>query len=168
MTEKGSAKGSPIGPLAVVAVAVVGMALVGTGTVDLHFLAGGWFAHHWLAWAGALFIAIYTAAFYVLKSRKREGYDTLLHVHVYGSLLSAALVALHFTQHVTRPAEFYPDLGTGLVLFSALIVSVITGFLIRFRWLRDGVREWRLFHTGAAGAFYLAVVVHVLQGLRVL
>ena len=168
MTEKGSAKASPIGPLAIVAVTVVGMVLVATRTIDLHFLVGGWFTHHWLAWAGALFIAIYTAAFYVLKKRKRDSYDMLIRVHVYGGLLSATLIALHFTQHVTRPAEFYPDLGTGLVLFAALVVAVSTGFLMRFRWLRDGMREWRLFHTGAAGAFYLAVVVHTLQGLGVL
>ena len=168
MAEKGSAKASPIGPLAIVAVAVVGMVLVGTRTVDLHVLAGGWFTHHWLAWAGALFIAIYTVAFYVLKSRKRDSYDTLLRVHVYGGLLSATLIALHFAHHVTRPAEFYPDLGTGIVLFAALVISVFAGFLMRFRWLRGGMREWRLFHTGAAGAFYLVIVVHTLQGLGVL
>ncbi len=168
MVEKGTDKASPFVPLAIVAVAAVGMVLVGTRTVDLHVLVGRWVVHHWLAWAGALFIAAYTVAFYVLKSRKRELYAPLLRVHVIGGLLAATLIALHFAHHITRPAEFYPDLGTGVVLFASLVISVCTGLLMRYRWLRGGMREWRLLHTGAAGAFYLAVVVHTLQGLGVL
>jgi len=168
VAETGSEKASPVLPLAIVAVSVAGVALVGTRTVDLHVLVGPWVIHHWLAWAGALFIAAYTVAFYVLKSRKRELYAALLRVHVIGGLLAATLIALHFAHHITRPAEFYPDLGTGIVLFASLLISAFTGLLMRYRWLRGGMREWRLLHTGAAGAFYLTIVVHTLQGLGLL
>ncbi len=159
---------SPGIALLIVVAALALMAGTGTRIIDLHLLVGRWLLHHWISWAGALFIAVFTPAFYVLKQRKRNSYSVLLRVHVFGGLAAASLVSLHFTHHVTRPAEFYPDLGTGVVLFAAMALSVITGLLMRYRIAAGGMREWRLIHTGSAVTFYLTIGVHVLQGLGVL
>jgi hypothetical protein len=148
-----------------VAITLVLMAAVAVRLIDIHFIIGPWFAHHWLTWIGTLFIGVYTPVFYMLKRRRRDIYDALLRVHVFGGLLAVALVALHFTQHVTRPAAFYPDLGTGVVLFSAVALSAFTGLLMRYRILTGGTREWRLLHTGAAVTFYLAIGMHIATGL---
>lgn len=165
MAEDRSRHRSVLAVVLPVAAILVLMAGVGTRMIDMHFLIGPWFLHHWISWAGALFIAVYTPVFYVLKRRDRSRYEQLLTIHVFGGLIAIALVSLHFTQHVTRPAEFYPDLGTGIVLYAGMALSLLTGVLIYLRLAAGGMREWRLVHVGAAGAFYLAIGVHVLQGL---
>lgn len=156
---------SPVVALLIVGVVIAVMVGIGTRLIDIHFLVGPWLFHHWLSWAGALFVAVFTPVFYVLKRRGGNMRTTMLGVHVYGGLLAAGLVSMHFIQHVTRPAEFYPDLGTGIVLYAAMVLSVITGFLIRYRLLKGGMREWRALHVGAAVTFYLAIGMHIATGL---
>ncbi|MDF1542319.1 MAG: hypothetical protein P1P71_04315 [Anaerosomatales bacterium] len=168
MTEKQSERGSPAIVLLIIAATAAMMIGVGTRNLDLHFTIGPWNLHHWLSWFGATFIALFTPAFYVLKRRSRESREALLPWHVFGGLIAAAAVSAHFIQHVTRPAEFYPDLGTGIVLYTALAISVLTGVLMRHRLLSGAMREWRALHVGATVTFYLAIVMHVLTGLGVL
>lgn len=168
MAEKRGGHESPMYALALIVVTVGLMIAVGVRAIDLHFFVGPWFLHHWITWAGSFFIAIFTPVFYVLKRQRGRNINPLLLVHVFGGLLSALLISLHFTQHVTRPAEFYPDLGTGVVLYAALVFSAVTGIFMRYRIASGGMREWRLIHVGAAGAFYIAIVMHVLTGLNIL
>jgi putative solute:sodium symporter small subunit len=156
---------SPIVALLIVAATIVLLAAVATRTIDLHFEVRGWNLHHWMTWAGALFVAFFTPFFYVLKRRGGNTRATLIGIHMYGGLLAAALVSTHFMQHVTRPPEFYPDLGTGVVLWVAFVLSVLTGFLIRYQWLKGGMREWRAIHVGTAVTFYLAIGMHIATGL---
>lgn len=156
---------SPYAPLAIVAATVALMFAVGTRTLDLHVVFGPWFAHHWISWAGAVFITLFTPVYYVLKRKRREHYSGLLRVHVFGGLLSVTLVSMHFIQHVTRPPEFAPRLGTGVVLYAAMALLVATGLLIRQRWLSGGMREWRMLHAGAAVTFYLTIGMHAAKGL---
>jgi uncharacterized BrkB/YihY/UPF0761 family membrane protein len=167
MPEKRSDRDSPTIALLVIAATGVVMTGVGTRFIDLHFTVGPWNMHHWIAWTGAAFIALFTPLFYVLKRRSKESREALLTWHVFGGLLAATAVSAHFIQHVTRPAEFFPDLGTGIVLYSALAISVFTGVLMRYRLLTAGMREWRALHVGATVTFYLAIVVHVLEGLGI-
>jgi hypothetical protein len=151
--------------LLMIAVMVALMVAVGLRLIDMHFVVGPWFLHHWLPWFGAAFIGVYTPVFYILKRQRKDIRDALIAVHVIGGLFAVALISLHFTHHVTRPAEFYPDLGTGIVMFSALTLSVLTGVLMRYRLLAGGMREWRLLHGGSAVTFYLTVGVHIAEGL---
>jgi hypothetical protein len=158
----------PAAALLIVAGTIALMVGVGTRAIDLGLTIGPENLHHWFSWAGALFIALFTPVFYVLNRRRGERHNALLGAHVYGGLLAIALVSAHFTQHVTRPAAFYPDLGTGVVLYAAVVLSAMTGFLIRYRLVSKGARHWRALHTGAAVTFYLTIVVHVMRGLGIL
>lgn len=167
MTERQSDRGSPTVVWLIIAATGAMMVGVGTRAIDLHFTIGPWNMHHWLSWVGATFIAFFTPVFYVLKRRSRESREAVLPWHVFGGLIAAAAVSAHFIQHVTRPAEFFPDLGTGIVLYAALAISVFTGVLMRYRLLSGAMREWRALHVGATVTFYLAIVMHVLEGLGI-
>ena len=168
MPERRSGSDSPVIALVLIAATAALMVGVGTRLVDLHFTIGPYNMHHWIAWAGGAFVALFTPVFYVLKRRSKESREALLPWHVFGGLLAAAAISAHFTQRVTRPAEFYPDLGTGIVLYSAMTISVITGVCIRYRVLAPAMREWRALHVGATVTFYLAIAGHVLKGLGVI
>lgn len=159
--------GSPIIVLAFLGVAAALSLAVGTRALDLHFLLGPWFSHHWIAWIGAAFIAVFTPVFYLVRKKDRSKDRAVLPVHVFGGLAAITLIAMHATQHLTRPAEFYPDLGTGVVLVAALVVAAATGVLMYYRIAKGAMREWRLLHVAAAGAFYLTIVMHALEGLGV-
>ena len=132
----------------------------------LHFEFAGELVHHWLSWAGVLFIAFFVPVFYLLKRYRPKSYRVLLGFHVFGNLLAFMFVSIHFTQQIIRPPQAYPDLGTGIVLYLAMLLLVITGFLLRFSFLRAHFRGWRFIHTGSTLAFYLIIVVHLLHGLE--
>jgi hypothetical protein len=168
MTENQSRPESPAIPLLIVAAACALMAGIGVRVINLHFKVGPWILHHWLTWVAALFILAFTPIFYMRRRRNRANDSTLLRMHIYGGLLAWLLASLHFMQHVTKPAESYPNLGTGVVLYGGLVLSVLTGFLMRYRLAAGGMREWYLIHTGAAGTFFLSIVIHILKGLKIL
>ena len=167
MAETQSKHDSPVVALLIIWATLMLMIGVGTHAIDLHFTVGPWNAHHWFSVAGAGFIALYTPAFYVLKRRRKDRYRALLATHVFGGLLATTLVAVHFTQHIIRSVGYFPRPGTGVVLFAGVTLSVLTGFLLRYRPFKVGMREWRLLHTGAAVSFFLTIGVHVLKGLGV-
>jgi len=73
-------------------------------------------------------------------------------------------VSIHFTQQISRPPQAFPQLGTGIVLYAAMILLVLTGFFLRFK----PVRYSRVLHTSVAVSFYLIIVVHVLHGLGII
>lgn len=160
-------KESAIVALMMIGVTVAFMVGVGTRAIDLHFVVGPWNAHHWFSVAGASFIALFTPVFYVLKRRNKERYKLLLAIHVFGGLVAVGLVAVHFSQHVISSVGYVPRPGTGVVLFAGVTLSVLTGFLVRFRPIKAGMREWRALHSGAAVSFFLTIGVHTLKGLGV-
>ena len=123
---------------------------------------------HYLAFAGTLYIAFGVVLFAALKRRKPRNYKMLLGAHVFGNLLSFLLVSLHFAGQLGRPANFYPDLGTGLALYVGMVLLVATGFALRFHVFR-GLRPAtsRFVHAAMALGFYLVIVVHILHGLGV-
>ena len=136
---------------------------------------GPFYFTHWLGWIGASFIALYTPIYYILKRRKPRLVKTLIKVHVFGNLLAVMLISIHYAQQMGRPAEFYPDLGTGLVLYVVMFILVATGFLHRFGILRKFGRhssffphQNRFLHIAITLTFYLVIVVHVLRNIGIL
>ena len=143
--------------------------------VQLRFQVGPFYFTHWLGWIGALFIAFYTPVYYVLKRRNPRRIKTLIKIHVYGNLLAVMLISIHYAQQMGRPAQFYPDLGTGLVLYIVMFILVATGFLHRFGML-DRLGRYRIFlphqnrylHVAITLTFYIVVVVHALRNVGLL
>lgn len=85
------------------------------------------------------------------------------------NLISFLLISLHFAGQIGRPASFYPELGTGLALYIAMILQVLTGLFYRFgekRFLKPMTN--RFLHIGLALVFYIVIIVHVLHGLGVI
>lgn len=133
--------------------------------LQLHVAVGPYFIHHWLSWIGTTFIAIFTPIYHWLKRSKPQSLRTLLGVHVFGNLISFMFISIHFTQQISRPAQFYPDLGTGIVLYVSLLLSVSTGFLLRFPIIKSAGRSLRFVHLSVTVTFYLIILVHILHGL---
>jgi hypothetical protein len=81
-------------------------------------------------------------------------------------MLAFLLISIHFTGQINRPAEFYPDLGTGLILYIVILLLVATGFTHRFRLIPRIKSQTRKFvHVGLSFSFYIIRGIHVLHGL---
>ena len=130
-----------------------------------NFFIGPFRVPHWFGWIGTLYIAIFIPIFHFLKLKRPKRYMMLLRFHIFGNLLSAALISIHFTQQLTRPSQAYPELGTGVVLILVLILLVSTGLLQRFGGNAVNRKRLRFIHTGTTIAFYLVTFVHILHGL---
>jgi hypothetical protein len=90
-----------------------------------------------LGWIGIVFVAAYTPRYYLLKRSYAKRAKTLLGTHVIGNLLSFMLISIHFASQMGRPAQFFPDLGTGIVLYPVMIILVATGIFQRFQIARN-------------------------------
>ncbi len=124
---------------------------------------------HYAAFAGTLYIAFGVILFAVLRRRKPNQYKMLLRVHTLGNLFAFLLISLHFAGQVGRPANSYPDFGTGLALYIGMAALVVTGLALRFSLFRSlSPATKRFVHAGLAFAFYLIIVVHILQGLNII
>jgi len=154
--------------LLIVAVTVILMVAVYFRVFRLHVLIGEFNIHHWFSWTGTLFIAFFTPAYYFLKRRYPQKIKNLLMAHVFGSLLSVMFVSIHFIQEISRPPQSFPELGTGIVLYPAMILLTLTGFFLRFHAAKNLTRYWRFIHTSVAVSFYLIILVHVLHGLEII
>ncbi|EMR73409.1 hypothetical protein MCGE09_00452 [Thaumarchaeota archaeon SCGC AB-539-E09] len=141
----------------------------------LRFQVGPFYFTHWLGWIGVLFIAFYTPIYYVLKRRNPKLVKKLIKVHVFGNLLSVSLISIHYAQQMGRPTQFYPDLGTGLILYIVMFILVATGFLHRFGILDNLGRyhmilphQNRFLHLAITLTFYLVGIVHALRNVGLL
>ena len=137
--------------------------------IQLHVSVGAFFVDHWLVIVGVLFVAVFTPLHIWLKRRFPKRIQTLIRIHTLGNLSSFMLISMHFAQQIGRPAEFYPDLGTGIALYAVMVIMVVTGLL---QWFRIAItrlgKYWRFVHTSVAISFYLIIVIHILQGFRVI
>lgn len=134
--------------------------------LQLHVYIGPYYIHHWLSWIGTTFIAIFTLIYYWLKRNKPQRLRTILPLHVFGNLFSFMFISIHFTQQISRPAQFYPDLGTGIVLYASMLLLVLTGFLSKFPILKTKGKSLRFIHLSVTVTFYLIILVHILHGLE--
>jgi ABC-type glycerol-3-phosphate transport system permease component len=73
--------------------------------LDIRFRVGPYFVTHWLSLIGTLFIAVYTPLYYVVKRRRPRFIKSLIAVHMFGNLISFALISMHFAQQLTRLAS---------------------------------------------------------------
>jgi len=134
--------------------------------IDFGVVIGSFRFNHWLVWVGALYIAFAVPVYALLKRRYAVGLRKLLGFHVFGNLTAFVLIAIHFSNQISRPAAFYPDLGTGLTMFVAMLLLVATGFSHRFGVVRRvSPQTHRLVHIGLALSFYLIIGIHILHGL---
>jgi hypothetical protein len=133
--------------------------------LQLHIYIGPYYIHHWLSWTGTTFIALFTPIYYWLKRSKPQRLKTLMGVHVFGNLFSFMFISIHFTQQISRPAQFYPDLGTGIVLYASILLLALTGFLSRFQIIKSIGKPLRSIHLSVTVTFYLIILVHILHGV---
>ena len=136
--------------------------------LDIRFRIGPYYVTHWLSWVGTLFIAIYTPLHYIVKRRNPRILQYLIPIHMYGNLLSFMFISMHFFQQITRPPQFYPDLGTGVALYLVMLILALTGFLHRFQLLGKTIpHQNRFLHISITLAFYIIIGIHILQGIGV-
>ena len=139
--------------------------LVGTRMIVLRILVGSYYIDHWLSWIGTFYIAIVTPLLYYLKKRYPARREPLLKVHTIGNLLAVMLISAHLIQQLTRPPQFYPDLGTGIILYVAALLLVASGYSMRYL---KPTRYWKtlkFIHNGSTMTFYLTIGLHILHGL---
>ena len=124
---------------------------------------------HYVAWAGTIYIAITVILFSFYKRRSPQKTNNLARIHMFGNLISFLLVSLHFAGQVGRPADFYPDFGTGLALYVGFVVLTITGFVLKYASsMKFRPMTNRTIHVSMALAFYLIIIFHILHGLELI
>jgi hypothetical protein len=134
--------------------------------ISFGYFVGPFRANHWFVWIGTLYIALAVPIIAILKKRYVSKFLTLFRVHVIGNLLAFLLISIHFAGQITRPAEFYPDLGTGLALYITMILLVATGYTHRFQLIPIIKSQTRKFtHVGLSFSFYTIISIHTLHGL---
>ncbi len=130
------------------------------------FFIGPFRANHWFVWIGTLYIAFALPIIAISKRLYPGKFLLLLRMHIFGNLLAFLLISLHFVGQISRPAEFYPDLGTGLALYIIMILLVSTGFIHKFNMIpRINSPNRKLVHVGLSFSFYIIIVIHILHGL---
>jgi dolichol kinase len=134
----------------------------------LSFYIGPFRFSHWLGLIGTFFVAFFTPTYHILKRRSPRRGGALTNVHCFGNLLSVMLISVHFSQQMSRPAESFPDLGTGLILYFVMIILVATGFFQRFQIAKSHGRRWRFIHVSVTITFYLVIIIHILHGLEII
>ena len=120
---------------------------------------------HWLGWAGASIILVTTTAYSLQKRARGILSSRLLKIHSFGNLTGFLLISLHFVHEVTRPASNYPVLGTGIVLYSAMLILVISGFTTYFAVKPSWIKYYKFLHPAAAFTLLIVLVVHILHGI---
>ncbi len=128
---------------------------------------GQYTLHHWFTITGTLWIALFTPIYYFIKRKYINRLKGILFTHVFSNLIALTLISIHFAHQIGRPAQFYPDLGTGIVLYPTVILLVITGFLRRFNLFKG--RNYVFFlHKSLTVTFYFVIIVHMLHGFRII
>ena len=122
-------------------------------------------AIHWIGWAGALIILATTISYSLRKRASHQSSSRLLKFHAFGNLFGFLLISVHFIHEVTRPASNYPVLGTGIVLYSAMLLLVITGFTTFFLIKPGWVRYYKFLHPAAAFTLLFVIIMHIIHGI---
>jgi len=135
---------------------------------DFGFVVGQYRFNHWLSWTGFLFILFYVPIFVTLKRRFTSKIRLFFGIHVLGNLIAFMLITIHFVSQISRPSQFYPDLGTGLALFVFMIILVTTGFLQRFNIINSYRKNLRFLHTSSVVALFVIIFIHILHGVQLL
>ncbi len=129
---------------------------------------GNYYFHHWIAIIGGAYLIISTIAFAYLNRYSKMKKGSLLKFHVIGNLLAVMLIAIHFAQHLGRPAEFAPDLRAGLATFLLLIIALAAGIMMFFGIAKHKRGSWYLIHAGFALSLFIVVIIHALNNFGLL
>ena len=123
---------------------------------------------HWIGWIGTLYIAFTTPFLPIVKLKAPKYFGKTLNIHIIGNLVAVLLVSVHFAHQVTRSVSAYPDLGTGIVLYSAMMLLVATGIL-RYSGIGKRFAKQLIFlHPAFAVTFYTVIIVHILHGISLI
>lgn len=141
-------------------------ALIFYNFIDTGFFLGSLRFSHWMGIIGAIFITIYAPMFYVMKRRLPSRYKILMNIHIFGFTTSFLLVSIHFGGQLSRPLQFYPDLGAGLALYIIVAFLVATGYLHRYglfklktRKILPHFNQW--LHVSLITGLYIVIIVHM-------
>ncbi len=85
-----------------------------------------------------------TLFFSCTKRYSRLHRSRLLPIHAFGNLTTILLIVMHFAQQISRPAQFYLDLGTGLIPLLYELLIVPAGFFLTLGLLRNRLRHGEL------------------------
>ena len=155
--------------LLIVIVAALFMVATYMHWINTSFFVGPLRFSHWLAIIGTSYIAIDTPAFVVLKRFYPEKFKQLLRYHIFGNLLFFTLISIHFAGQLGRSVAFYPTLGTGLAIYIAMTLEVISGFAERFPLIKQIDHKTNQFiHASLVMVFFLVIIFHVLTALGIL
>jgi hypothetical protein len=133
--------------------------------INFGLVYGPYRVNHWLGWLGVAYIGVVTPAYRVMKKRDPKRIRSLLNIHCLGNLVAFMFISIHFAHQLGRPLQFYPNLGTGIVLYAGVLLNVFTGFLQKFRILKEEYKTWRFIHLGVTLSFYLTIIIHILHGV---
>jgi hypothetical protein len=141
--------------------------LIFTDFIDTGFFLGPLRFSHWVGIIGASFIGAYAPLFYYLKRRFIKKYKILMNIHIFGFTTAFLLVSMHFAGQLSRPLQFYPDLGAGLALYIIVVILVVTGYLFRYHPFKSksGIIKPhynRTLHISLISGLYIVGIVHVL------
>ena len=120
---------------------------------------------HWAGWAGAITVLVVTASYVHRKRVLRAPSAGTLRLHAFGNLLGFLLISIHFSHEITRPPANYPDLGTGVVQYAAMIMLVSTGFTAFFAVRPAWASYYRFLHPAAALTLLMTIVLHIIHDL---
>jgi len=131
---------------------------------NLYFYAGPYLVHHWLGWIGALYIAVITPIYHLLKRRYPKYMKTLLTIHMFGNIAAFSLISTHFTQVITMSVF----LGTGLALYVIVAIMVVTGLMQRLQLLPSFRKSWRFIHVSLSLSYYIVLSIHILRNVGII
>jgi hypothetical protein len=136
--------------------------------VQYTFLGATHSLTHWIGWIGTIYIFIASPALPVIKRRATAHYKNMLSIHMIGNVLGVLLISIHFAQQMTRPATAFPDLGTGIVLYAAMILLVSTGLAKYSGIVKNHARLVNFLHASFTVMFYVVIIVHILHGISII
>jgi len=147
------------GALIIIFVTLFFSALVVVNRSLFGFLVGSLQFTHWMSLIGGLWIAFVTPIYYVLKRRRPNRIKELVRIHIFGNLVAFLFISVHFTYWIISVSF----MGTGLALFVAVFALVLTGLLNRFNLMQISTRYIRSLHVSMTTAFYLVLIIHILN-----
>jgi hypothetical protein len=134
--------------------------------INVGFFVGTLRFSHWLGIIGAIFMLAYAPLFYILKRQFPKQYGILMNTHVFGFTTSFLLVSIHFAGQLSRPLQFYPDLGAGLALYIITAILVASGYFTRYNLFKLKSRSLphfnRWLHVSLISGLYIVLIVHTL------
>jgi uncharacterized membrane protein YciS (DUF1049 family) len=159
--------------LSIVIIAVVLSFVTYNRMIRVNFFMGNLRFSHWLAIIGTIGIAIATPLFTLLKRSNHYSWTKITRFHIFSNLIFFALITFHFATQVARPPSNFPELGSGIAMFIAMSLQIISGFTQRFRSQGTIYKKLinpkanKFFHASLVMVFYAVIAFHVLHGLGI-